>query len=78
MKPNKNDCHLLLSGHKYEHRFGRAPMKIFLGVIINNNLNFKQHIENIFKKANRKLSALNRLSRWQSFENRRRLKKAFL
>ena len=32
-----------------------------LGVIINNSLNFRQHIENICKKANRKLTALIRL-----------------
>ena len=86
MKLNKNKCHLLLSGNKYEHifvnigkeRIWESSSEKLLGVIINNNLNFKQHIENICKKANRKLTALIRISRWQSLENRRRIMKAFI
>ena len=81
MKLNKNKCHLLLSGNKYEHifvnigkeRIWESSSEKLLWVNINNNLNFKQHIENICKKANRKLTALIRISRWQSLENRRRI-----
>ena len=56
---------------KYEHIFAKVGKELIwessseklLGVIINNGLNFRQHIENICKKANRKLTALIRLSR---------------
>ena len=86
MKLNKNKCHLLLSGKKYEHIFANvgkeqiweSSSEKLLGVIINNSLNFRQHIENICKKANRKLTALIRLSRWQSIDKRRTLMKAFI
>ena len=47
-------------------------------VIINNSLNFRQHIGSICKKAKKKLTALIRLSKWQSFENCRTLMKPFL
>ena len=49
-----------------------------LEVIINKSLNFKQHIQNICKKDNKKLTALKKFSRWQSFKNRRRLMKTFV
>ena len=35
-----------------------------LGIVINNNLNFKSHMKKIYEKANEKLSALARISRW--------------
>ena len=44
-----------------------APIKL-LGVIIDNKLDFTEHLNTVYKKANLKLHALNRISRSSSTE----------
>lgn len=86
MKLNTDKCHLLVSGHKYEKTWIRVGKdKIWeernvklLGVTIDNELKFDQHISDICRKANRKLSALLRMSKFLQFEKRRTLYKAFI
>ena len=86
MKLNKSKCHLLVSGNKVEHIWAKigneqiweSSSEKLLGVEIHSELNFNQHVNNLCKKANSKLTALARLSSWQSFEKRRVLMKAFI
>ena len=49
-----------------------------LGVTIDNNLNFKEHILTLCKKANRKLHALSRISKHMTLNKRRILMKSFI
>ena len=49
-----------------------------LGVIINRDFSFRNHINFIYKKAGKKLNALARLCNLMSFDKRRRLMKAFV
>ena len=48
-----------------------------LGVTIDNQLKFNEHVLNICKKASRKLSALSRMSSFLSFDKKRIIFKAF-
>ena len=86
MKLNTEKCHLLISGNKSEHiwtKIGdnkiweRNKVKL-LGITIDNNLKFDEHVSNICLKASRKLSALTRMIKCLSFEKRRILMKAFV
>ena len=49
-----------------------------LGVTIDSNLNFKEHILSLCKKANRKLHALSRVSKYMTLNKRRILMKSFI
>ena len=49
-----------------------------LGVTIDSNLNFKEHILSLCKKANRKLHALSRISKHMTLNKRRILMKSFI
>ena len=65
-KLNTDKCHLLVSGSKYEHTWVQlGEDKIWenntvklLGVTIDNELKFDNHVLNICSKANQKLTAL--------------------
>ena len=72
MKLNTDKCHLLVSGNKIEHSWVKVgndtiweskEVKL-LGVTIDNNLKFDKHVLDIIKKANSKLSALSRISKF--------------
>ena len=86
MKLNKDKCHLLVSGRKYEACWAKVgPEKIWesshqklLGITIDKNLTFKHHISNICSKAGQKLTALSRLSRLMPFNKRKLLMKSFV
>ena len=86
MKLNTDKCHLLVAGHKFEHTWVRVgPDKIWedhsvklLGVSIDNKLKFDKHVLNIIKKANSKLSALSRLTKFMILQRKRTLYKAFV
>ena len=83
MKLNKEKCHLLISGHKYEHMFSKigssriweSQQEKLLGVYLDRNLSFNYHISNTCNKANRKLT---RISGMLSLEQRRGLMKSFI
>ena len=51
---------------------------MFLGVKINNNLNFNKHISTVCSKTENKLAALTRLSKILNEKQRGRIIKAFL
>ena len=86
MELNTDKCHLLVAGHKSEHTWVRVgPDKIWenhsvklLGVSIDNELKFHKHVLNIIKKADSKLCALSRLTKFMTFQKKRTLYKAFV
>ena len=86
MKLNTDKCHRLVAGHKFEHTWvSVGPHKIWedhsvklLGVSIDNELKFDKHALNIIKKANSKLSALSRLTKFMILQRKRTLYKAFV
>ena len=86
MKLNEDKCHLLIAGHKYEHIWANfGSVKIWesdcvklLGINIDRELSFNYHISNLCMKAGRKISALARVSRLMSLDQRRLLLKSFI
>ena len=78
MKLNTEKCHLLISGNKNEHMWAKVGNdKIWesntvklLGITIDNQLKFNEHVLNICKKASRKLSALSRMSSFLNFDKK--------
>ena len=86
MKLNQDKCHLLVSGRKHETvwakigetKIWRSNKQKLLGVVIDRNLNFDEYVFDLCKKAGRKLSVLERLSNYMSFEKRKILLKAFV
>ena len=59
-------CHFLISGNTYEHLWVKvgdvliweSSKEKLLGVTIDKNLTFTEHVSNICKKAGRKVTAL--------------------
>ena len=86
MKLNTDKCHLLVSGYRFEELWVKIGNDTIwetknvklLGVTIDNELKFNKHLNDICKKANRKLGALSRLSKFLSLKKRRMLYKAFI
>ena len=69
MKMNSDRCHLFNLGNKIEHLWAKIgnnriwenrTVKL-LGINIDNELKFDEHLSNVCLKANRKLSALTRI-----------------
>ena len=58
--------------------FGKVRIKKILGLTIDGNLNFDDARFTLCKKADRKLSALCRISNYMSFEKKTILLKAFV
>ena len=66
MKLNEDKCHFIISGYKHEIMFANiresriweTGQQKLLGVTIDKNLKFKEHILNQCKKAGKRLSAL--------------------
>ena len=52
--------------------------QILLGVNIDSNLSFNEHINTLCKKASAKLNALNRISGYMNFSKRRMIMKSFI
>ena len=85
MKMNSDKCHLLISGNKFEHlwakigndRIWETRTVKLLGVTIDNDLKFDEHLTNVCLKANRKLSALTRIRKYLDFNKTRILFKGF-
>ena len=87
MKLNTNKCHLFVAGDKFEHAWVRVnPDKIkqyhsikLLVVSRDDKLKFDKHVLNIIlKKANSKLSALLRMTKFMTLQKKRTLYKAFV
>ena len=72
MKINTDKCHLLVSGYKHEHVWAKlGDKKIWedkevklLGINIDNELKFDNHVLDICLKAGRKLSVLTRIVKY--------------
>ena len=85
MKLNESKCHLLLCGSKEEVIIAKIGSSSviethevrLLGVIINCDLSFKNHINFIYKTAGKKLNALAGLCNLISFDKRKSPRKAF-
>ena len=86
MKLSDGKCHFIISGYKQETMFAnigesriweKGQQKL-LGVAIDKNLKFKQHILKQCKKAGKKLSVLERVWYILNLKCRRSLIKAFI
>ena len=85
-KLNTQKCHLLLAGCKHEHiwanigddKIWESFQERLLGATIDNKLKFNNHITDLCKTAQQKLSALIRHSHILNFDKRRVLLKSFV
>ena len=86
MKLNAGKCEFLITGHRFEHLWlnvkeiqvwEKKQVKLF-GITIYNELKFDDHITKICRKANSKLSALSRLARYLSMEQKKLLYMSFI
>ena len=77
MKANADKCHLLLSSASNLYAnisdkvIQNSKSEKLLGVIIDSNLKFEDHILGLCKKANQKLSALSRICNFMSQEKKK-------
>ena len=86
MKLNKEKCHFLASGNKFEHlwinvgrnKIWESDAVTMLGVQFERNLKCDNHVNNLCKKAGRKRSALSRLANVLPFHKIRILIKNIL
>ena len=84
LKANPGKCHLLLSSKTpTDVSIGDASIKTskretLLGILIDSELSFDQHISSICSKASKILHALERIVTFMSFNQRRTLMKAFI
>ena len=79
VKVNPDKFHLLLSDKKSHQvdicnkKFSSTCSENFLGIKINNNLTFEEHVEGLCKKASQKVSAVARILFLMRFEQRKRI-----
>ena len=82
---NSDKCHLLVAGHKFGQIWAKIGTDLIWesysvkipGITIDNCLKFYKHISLLCAKANRKMSALARVSYYLTFHQKRTLVKAF-
>ena len=85
MKMNKEKCHFLVTGHKYEqlyvnmgkNQIWESTSEKILGVQIDAKLKFDKHVDDLLKVAGRKLTIIARMSIILSFSKLRLLIKSF-
>ena len=83
---NEDKCHFLMDGYRHEQLFanvGDAQVwesndEVLLGITIDKEMKFKEHLTKLCKKVSRKISALARVSRCMTTEKRRVLFKSFV
>ena len=71
MNLNADKCHFLTAGFNEsfpDFSFNNTTIENvteekILGLVIDNKLNFKSHLKNLWKKANQKLSILSRITK---------------
>ena len=86
MKLNQDKCHFLLVGHTPERLWVKVGENIIwesdeeklLGLIIDKNLKFSEHLSTICKKVSAKVTALARMVKIIPLEKKRVLMKAFI
>ena len=82
MKLNEGKCHVLVAGHRDETlwanigetRIWESKNKKLLGLTIDKNLCFDDHVFTLCKRAGRKPSALSRISNYMGFEKKNSFK----
>ena len=83
MKANPDKCHLLTSSSDKvsicvdNYNIKSSKCEKLLGIKIDNKLNFKTHVDEIYKKSWQKLNALSRVTSYMDLSKRRRLLNAF-
>ena len=84
MKVNTGKSHLLLSGNTKlisnidNNLIESEKEQVLLGITIDSNLSFEEHINNLCKKTSQKLNALARISGYMDIQKRRTLMKSFI
>ena len=86
MRLNSTKCHLLVCGHKFESMIIKIEntqiietrLVRLLGIEIESELNFNNHMKSICKRASQKLNALSRMCAILPFHRRKLLMQAFL
>ena len=86
MKPNQPKCHLLAPSNSPEMLWIQVGEQIIwesrqerlLGVTVDKELKFAQHVENLCKKAGAKVTALGRLVNIVSWEKKRIIMRVFI
>ena len=84
MKVNTGKSHLLVSGNvrskaKIDNNYIESEKEqVLLGIKIDSNLTFENHINNICKKASQKLNALARVAPYMNTQKRRIIMKSFV
>ena len=86
MKLNQEKCHFLLAGNTPEHIWVKVGEETIwessheklLGLIIDKNLNFNQHLTTLCKNVRAKVTALARMVKIIPLEKKRLLMKAFI
>ena len=84
MKINSDKRHLLLFGNNNfvakvdNFEIQSEKQQELLGVVIDSNLSFEDHINNMCKKASQKLNALARVSSYMDIHKRKLLMKSFI
>ena len=76
MKLNQDKCHLLVFGYKNENvlanlgneKIWESNKQKLLGLDIDRNLNFNDHVSSLCRRAGNKVSVLARLSNIKSFK----------
>ena len=84
MKVNTGKSHLLLSGNSRatatidNSYIESEDEQVLLGITIDSNLTFENHINSICKKASQKLNALARIAPYMNTQKRRAIMKSFV
>ena len=84
MKANPGKCHLLLSTKSPELvsidgiQIKSSTAETLLGITIDSELNFDNHLSAICNKVSRKINALGRIANYTSLEKRRIVMKTFI
>ena len=84
MKVNTAKSHLLVSGNMRatskndNNSIESEKEQMLLGITIDSNLTFENHINKICKKASQKLNSLARVVPYMNIQKRRRIMKFFI
>ena len=84
MKVNTGKRHLLLSGNSRattmidNSYIESEDEQVLLGITIDSNLTFENHINSICKKTSQKLNALGRIAPYMNIQKRRTIMKSFV
>ena len=84
MKVNPDKLHLLLSDKKIhqvdicDEKLSSTCSEKLLGIKIDENLTFEEHVEGLCKKVSQKVSGLARISSLMRFEQRKRIVNSFI